>query len=279
MQISFWDHKIEEFRKYLHNDEKSPLTSEKYVRDILKFKNYIGSAEISKASVLAYKKMLSENYAVVSANSMLAALNHFFRFCGRQELCVKQLRIQKKAFCSADKKLSKAEYRRLVRVSENKRDERLSLLIQTICATGIRVSELVHITVEAVEKGQAIVSCKGKIRTVLIVSSLRKKLLRYTRSKRIVSGPIFITRSGKPLNRCNIWREMKALCTGGDVSPSKVFPHNLRHLFARTFYGMEKDIAKLADILGHTNINTTRIYIVTSGEEHKRKMENMHLIV
>jgi integrase/recombinase XerD len=168
---------------------------------------------------------------------------------------------------------------RLVNTAKQKGNERLNLIIQTICGTGIRVSELQFITVEAVQKGEATVSCKNKTRTVFIVRDLQKKLLRYIKKKGINTGSVFVTRHGKPISRCNIWREMKSLCKQAGVSPDKVFPHNLRHLFARTFYGIEKDIAKLADILGHTSINTTRIYIITTGAEHRRKMENMRLII
>ncbi len=279
MKRMFSNQKAEKFKQYLCEDEKSTVTVEKYMRDIHTFAHYAGDGEITKAVVLSYKEQLGEKYAVASANSMLAALNCFFRFCGWHDLCVKQFKVQKKAFCSAEKELTKEEYRRLVNAAEQKHNERLSLLIQTICATGIRVSELSFITAEAVQKGQATVSCKGKTRTIFIVAALQKKLLRYAKEQRITSGAIFITRSGKPMNRCNIWREMKALYAEAGVAPSKVFPHNLRHLFARTFYSMEKDIAKLADILGHTNINTTRIYIVTTGAEHRRKMEHMRLVV
>lgn len=270
---------MQAFRQYLCEDEKSRMTIEKYMRDIRTFAKYAGEREICKNTVLAYKEMLGGQYAVASANSMLAALNHYFRFCGWLDLCVKRFKVQRKAFCPAEKELTKEEYKRLVRTAEQKNNERLSLVIQTICGTGIRVSELSYVTVEAVQRGQAVVSCKGKTRTVFIVSALQKKLMRYARERHIHSGVIFITKSGKPMNRCNIWKEMKSLCAQAGVSPAKVFPHNLRHLFARTFYGIEKDIAKLADILGHASINTTRIYIVTTGAEHKRKMEHMRLIM
>ncbi len=270
---------LQEFCAYLKSEERGDATIEKYLRDMRHFAAFAGTGEIDRQTVLAYKQHLEKDYAVASANSMLAALNCFFRFCGWHELCVKQFKVQKKAFCPAEKELTKEEYRRLVRAAEQKHNERLSLLIQTICATGIRVSELAHITAEAVEKGQATVSCKGKTRTIFIVAALQKKLLRYAREQRITAGALFVTRAGKPMDRCNIWRAMKALCAEAGVAPSKVFPHNLRHLFARTFYSMEKDIAKLADILGHTNINTTRIYIVTTGAEHRRKMEHMRLVI
>ena len=176
-------------------------------------------------------------------------------------------------------KLTKAEYTRLCRTAERKHNERLNLILQTICGTGIRVSELQYITVEAVEHGEAVVNCKAKTRSVFIVKELRQKLLRYAAEQNIKSGMIFATRTGKPISRTNIWREMKALCVEANVNPEKVFPHNLRHLFARVFYGIEKDIAKLADILGHSSINTTRIYIISTGTEHRQRMENMRLII
>ena len=229
--------------------------------------------------MLEYKNLLKERYAVTSANSILAAINAFLSFMGWCDLCVKQFRIQKNAYSPAEKELTKSDYNALVCAAAEKRNERLSLIIQTICATGIRVSELNFITVEALEKGEAVVNCKGKTRRIFFVSALRKKLLSYVDREKIKSGPVFVTRTGRPISRTNVWREMKALCKCAGVLPSKVFPHNLRHLFARTFYGIEKDIAKLADILGHSNINTTRIYIVTTCEEHRRKMENMRLII
>lgn len=175
--------------------------------------------------------------------------------------------------------MTQEEYRALVKAVKNKKNMRLSLLIQTICGTGIRVSEVSFITVEAVKNGEATVSCKGKTGTVFIVSALRKKLLRYAKERGIHTGMIFITKNGKAMNRSNIWREMKALCKQAGVPTDKGFPHNLRHLFARTFYGLEKDIAKLADILGHSSINTTRIYIISTGTEHRRRMERMRLII
>ncbi len=270
---------IKSFEKYLLENEKAPATIDKYMRDIRCFAEYAAEHALDKTLVLDYKGMLEQNYAIRSANSMLAALNSFFRFLGWYDLCVKQFKVQKEAYCSEEKELTKAEYTALVRTAEQKKNERLSLVVQTICGTGIRVSELQSITVEAVRKGEAIVFCKGKTRKIFIVSALRKKLLRYATEQNINSGIIFVTKSGKPLDRSNIWREMKSLCEQAGVLPQKVFPHNLRHLFARTFYGIEKDIAKLADILGHSNINTTRIYIITTGAEHQRRMENMRLII
>lgn len=267
------------YERQLINDEKSQNTVKKYMRDIHYFADFIQDRPIDKSLALAYKAQLKTKYATASANSMIAALNSFLRFAGCHDCCVKQFKVQKKTYCSEETELSKSEYLSLVKAAEDKKNERLSLLIQTICSTGIRVSEVSFITVEAIKRGEAIVTCKGKTRKVFIVSALRKKLLNYVRKYGIKSGMVFVTKKRKPLNRSNIWREMKELCKKAGVSPNKVFPHNLRHLFARTFYGIEKDIAKLADILGHSNINTTRIYIVSTGAEHKRRMENMRLII
>ncbi|MBR5322509.1 MAG: tyrosine-type recombinase/integrase [Clostridia bacterium] len=270
---------INSFEKHLLENEKAGATIQKYMRDIRCFMDYAKEQSLDKTLLLNYKAMLEQNYAVRSANSMLAALNAFFRFQGWHDLCVKQFKVQKEAYCSEERELTKAEYTALVRTAELKKNERLSLVVQTICGTGIRVSELQSITVEAVRRGEAVVSCKGKTRKIFIVKALQKKLLRYAIEQGITTGTLFVTKSGKPLDRSNIWRQMKDLCKQAGVAPQKVFPHNLRHLFARTFYGIEKDIAKLADILGHSNINTTRIYIITTGAEHQRRMENMRLII
>ena len=270
---------LKSFETYLVENEKAEATLQKYMHDIRCFVEYAADRILDKALVLSYKSALEQRYAIRSANSMLAALNAFLRFMNWHDLCVKQFKIQKEAYCSEDKELTKAEYTALVKAAEEKKNERLSLVVQTLCGTGIRVSELVCITVEAVRRGEAVVSCKGKTRKIFIVKSLQKKLLRYAAEQGIESGIIFVTKNGKPLNRSNIWKQMKELCERAGVSPQKVFPHNLRHLFARTFYGIDKDIAKLADILGHSNINTTRIYIITTGAEHQRRMENMKLII
>lgn len=271
---------IDCFKKHLQEEEKSENTVEKYLRDVRAFAIYLNGAEVTKETVIAYKnKLLAENYAIRSINSMLASLNSLFSFLGWIDCKVKSIKLQRQIYCPEEKELTKAEYMRLVNTAKQKGDERLNLILQTICGTGIRVSELQYITVEAVKRGEATVSLKGKTRTVFIVKELKKKLLRYTAEQNISSGSIFITRSGKPMSRTNIWREMKGLCEQAGVNPQKVFPHNLRHLFARTFYGIEKDIAKLADILGHSSINTTRIYIISTGNEHRQRMENMRLII
>lgn len=271
---------IERFEKYLQEEEKSKNTIEKYLRDIRAFIAYLDGTEVAKEAIISYKnKLLSENYAVRSINSMLASINSLFSFLGWSDCKVKSIKLQRQIYCPEEKELTKAEYMRLVNTAKQKGNERLNLILQTICGTGIRVSELRFITVESVKCGEATVSLKGKTRSVFIVKDLQKKLLRYAAEQGIKSGCIFITRTGKPMSRTNIWREMKNLCVQANVNPSKVFPHNLRHLFARTFYGIEKDIAKLADILGHSSINTTRIYIITTGTEHRQRMENMRLII
>lgn len=270
---------IDDYRNNLILQEKRVATIEKYIRDIRAFSVYTQDKTITKEIVIAYKSLLQENYAVRSVNSMLASINSLFAFLNWFDLRVKSLKLQQKVFCSEEKELTKAEYKRLCDVAKQKKNQRLNLIIQTICATGIRVSELQYITIEAVKCGEAVVNCKSKTRSVFIIKKLKQKLLRYAAEQGIKSGMIFVTKSGKPINRTNIWREMKSLCKDANVNSQKVFPHNLRHLFARTFYGIEKDIAKLADILGHSSIDTTRIYIISTGTEHRRRMENMHLII
>lgn len=266
------------FKEYLYEEEKSEATIEKYLRDVNTFYAFCDD-EIDKSIVIAYKQKIISEYAIRSVNSMLASINAFFAFLGWNELKVKALKLQQQIYCPEEKELTKAEYVRLCRTAEKNGNERLSLILQTICGTGIRVSELQFITVEAVKLGEATVNCKGKRRVVFIVKELQKKLSRYIKRQGIKTGSIFITRTGKAMSRTNIWREMKNLCAEAEVNPLKVFPHNLRHLFARVFYSIEKDIAKLADILGHSSINTTRIYIVSTGNEHKQKMAKMKLII
>ncbi len=270
---------IEDFRKNLELQEKSTSTIEKYIRDVKAFSVYAENSAITKEKVIAYKKYLRKNYAVRSVNSMLASINSLFNSLEWHDLKVKSLKLQQQVFCSEDRELTKAEYARLCKTAKRKKNKRLNLILQTICGTGIRVSELQYITVEAAKQGEAVVNCKAKTRSVFIVKELKQKLLRYAAEQNIKSGMIFVTRTGKLISRTNIWREMKALCVEANVNPEKVFPHNLRHLFARVFYGIEKDIAKLADILGHSSINTTRIYIISTGTEHRKRMENMHLII
>ena len=270
---------IEMFKEHLILEERSEATIEKYVRDVLAFSTFVGGTEISKETVIAYKNKLKNVYAARSVNSMLASINSLFSFLGWYDLKVKSIKIQQQIFCPEEKELTRGEYERLVKAAKAKKNERLCLILQTICGTGIRVSELQFITVESVRRGEATVSCKGKTRVVFIVRELQKKLLRYAAGQGITEGSIFITRGGRPISRTNIWRDMKGLCKQAGVNPNKVFPHNLRHLFAHVFYSIEKDIAKLADILGHSSINTTRIYIISTGKEHRRYIENMKLII
>lgn len=269
---------IKEFASYLLRDEKSAATQEKYLRDVRLFSVYADGHEITKELVVAWKKeLVVHGYAVRSINSMLASVNSLMDFLGLHNCKVKNIRTQRQTYCAEDKELTKAEYLRLL--SASKKNEQLNLVIQTICGTGIRVSELQYFTVESVRQGEIAIDCKGKTRTILVPGKLKNILLNYAKRHGITAGVIFVTRTGKPLNRSNIWAAMKKLCAVAGVKASKVFPHNLRKLFARTFYGIEKDIAKLADILGHSSINTTRIYIMTTGTEHRRKIERLGLVV
>lgn len=280
MQRKIIEKTLDDFKHYLIAEEKSGATIDKYMRDVTAFSKYAGDSEITKELSIGFKqKLIDEGYAVRSINSMISSINSFFNCFQWYDCRVKNLKYQQEVFCPEEKELSKDEYIRLVRTAGERGNERLSMLMQTICATGIRVSELCYITVENVRKGQAKVMCKGKTRTIMIVKKLQKRLLKYARDRKITSGPIFITNSGKPMSRTNIWKEMKELCKKAKVNSTKVFPHNLRHLFARIFYSMKKDIAQLADVLGHSNINTTRIYIISTGAEHMKQLENMHLII
>ncbi|MDD6232187.1 MAG: tyrosine-type recombinase/integrase [Frisingicoccus sp.] len=272
------DTQIQSFHQYLIREEKSRATVEKYLRDVRAFDMYAGEQIISKEVVMAWKKELQiKEYAVRSINSMLASLNSLLDYLGWSDCKVKSIKQQRQIYCAEEKELSRAEYMRLLKAAENK--PQLQLVMKTICGTGIRVSELKFFTVENVKQGEVTVNCKAKSRTVLIPGKLRKLLLDYSRKEKIHSGVIFINRNGEPLNRSCIWAQMKSLCEEAGVNPGKVFPHNLRKLFARTFYGIEKDIAKLADILGHSSIDTTRIYIMTTGTEHRRIIERLGLVV
>ena len=266
-----------DFKAWLIREEKSDLTVEKYVRDAERFLLWLGGAELTKDRVLEYKAGLLGEYAAVSVNSILSSLNSYFEFLGRGDCRVKTIRHQRQAFLAEDRELTRQEYGRLLKAAAGK--PRLCLLMQTICSTGIRVSEHRFITVEAAKAGHAEVWLKGKHRVVFLPGKLCKALLKYAREHGIRRGSIFITATGKPLDRCNIWAEMKKLCDTAKVSRAKVFPHNLRHLFARLYYGLEKDIVRLADILGHSSINTTRIYTMESGQTHRRQIERMELLL
>lgn len=265
-----------DFQNYLIEDEKSDLSIGKYIRDTRHFLVWLGDQEITKWRTLEYKKQLMDQYTVTSVNSMLSSLNCYLAFVGRNDCRVKTIRHQRRVFLPENKELSRNEYEALIRAAG--KNTRLCLLMQTICATGIRVSEHKFITVEAAKTGYAEVRLKGKCRTVFLPRKLCKALLQYARNEKIHSGSIFVTARGKPVDRCNIWAEMKKLCKIAGVDKEKVFPHNLRHLFARIYYSIEKDIVRLADILGHASINTTRIYTMESGREHRLQIEKMPLV-
>ena len=270
--------KIEAFAQYLRDQERSAATIEKYVHDVRALADFLNGRDISKG-LLEWKEALIEAYAPASVNTMLAAVNRFLAFCGLGDLRLRKLKIQKSLFLSEDKELTRAEYVRLVQAAQRQENARLSLVIQTICATGIRVSELRFITAEAVQSGRAEVSNKGKRRAVFLPDKLRRLLKSYLQKQKITAGAVFLSRNGRPLDRSNIWRDMKALCESAGVAPGKVFPHNLRHLFARTFYALEKDLSRLADILGHSSVNTTRIYTAESGAVHARLLGRLNLVV
>ncbi len=269
---------LENYKSYLINEEKSAATIEKYTHDVAAFSVWLSEKEIEKTDVLLYKAELVEQYAPASVNAVLSSLNSFFAYMGWYDLRVKNLKIQRQIFASSDKELTKAEYERLLSAAKERKNERLYLLMQTICATGIRVSEVRFITVEAINRGVAEINCKGKRRQVFLPRQLCQILKQYEKEQKIKSGAVFVTRNGKPLDRSNIWSDMKRLCRAANVSEKKVFPHNLRHLFARTYYSLQKDIVRLADILGHSSVNTTRIYTMESGEIHRRQIQKLGLL-
>lgn len=270
---------IESYLVWLREQERSQATIQKYAHDLKQLSVFLKKDVMTKSALIAWKEKLTGQYAPASVNAMLASVNGYLRYMGWSDLTVKPLKIQRSLFLEEEKELTRQEYVRLVNAAKQQENERLSLVIQTICATGIRVSELKFITVEAVQKGRAEISNKGKIRVVFLPDQLRKLLKNYLRKQKKTAGAVFTTRTGKPLDRSNIWRDMKRLCASARVSEKKVFPHNLRHLFARTFYTLEKDLSRLADILGHTNLSTTRIYTAESGAVHARQMERLKLII
>lgn len=269
---------IKEYKTHLINEEKCKATIEKYIRDITVFYEWLSGRELTKELALEYKVQLMENYAPTSVNSILASLNSFFDHNGWNEIKLKNLKIQRRIFCQTEKELTKTEYEKLLQAAKNKKNERIYLVMQTICATGIRVSELSYITAEAVKCGQAQVKLKGKIRMIILNKDLCRVLKKYIQEQGITQGCVFVTRNGKPLDRHGIWKAMKDLCESAGVSKEKVFPHALRHLFAKTYYSLQKDIVRLADILGHSSINTTRLYTIENGDEHRRQMERLGLV-
>ena len=273
------ERQIRGFTRFLTGEERSPATVKMYVRTTEELMLWLAGRETTKELAVAWKEQLLEReYAPATVNVKLAAVNAFFKFCGWQDCCVKALRLQRRVFRDPGRELTKAEYARLVEAARDSGKTRLALLMETICGTGIRVSEVRYITVEAALAGRAEIALKGKVRTIMLPGKLCRKLLKYAKKNKIASGEVFLTRSGKSLSRRQIWTEMKAVCALAGVEPSKVFPHNLRHLFATTFYRACHDIVKLADVLGHSSINTTRIYLVTTGVEHARTLERLGLV-
>lgn len=270
---------IEKYLNHLMEEEKSVATLKKYRHDLNELHNYLQGMLLTKSILIEWKKYLIEKYAPSTVNSMLIAVNGYLRFFSWHDLSMKLLKIQKPLFSDENKELTREEYARLVMTASKRNNARLSLILQTICATGIRVSELKFITIEAVQTGRTEISNKGKRRVIFLPQQLRKLLRKYAQKHGKISGPVFTTRTGKPLDRSNIWRDMKALCTEAKVAPEKVFPHNLRHLFARTFYSLEHDLSRLADILGHSSIVTTRIYTAESGTVHARQMGRLGLVI
>ena len=290
------DQSIQLYRAWLKDRERSPGTIEKYTRDLARFFRETGGAAPpqpsvpadgpaplpapSKEAVAAWRDSLAaRGYSAASVNAMLAAVNGYQDFCGNPAGKAKPLKRQRRIFSDAGRELSRAEYFRLLAAARQAGRKRTLLILQTLCSTGIRVSELPFVTGEAVKKGRAAIRCKGKCREILLPAQLCKRLERWCSRLRIHAGPVFLTRTGKPLDRVAVWKAMKALCKLAGVAREKVFPHNLRHLFARTFYGIEKNLSKLADLLGHSSIETTRIYIMESGAEHQRLLEQMHLLL
>ena len=267
------------FAAHLRRAERSSGTVENYLRHVRAFAAWLGGRPVTGAAAADWKaSLVSQGYRPSTVNTMLVGLNGFFQFMGWEGCKVRALRLQRRLFREDSRELTRAEYDRLTAAAHALGRERLALLMEAICATGIRVSEVRYLTVEAAERGRAEIALKGKIRTILIPGKLRKKLLKYARKNKTASGEIFLTRNGKGMSRKQIWAEMKAICQAAGVAPSKVFPHNLRHLFARTFYKVCRDVAKLADVLGHSSIETTRIYLISTGAEHARELEKLGLI-
>ena len=266
------------FARQLGEEERSPATLEKYLLEVRQFSAFLGGREVTRELAAAWREELSARQSPATVNGKLTALDRLLAFLGWEDCRVKHLRVQRQLFRDSARELSREEYARLVETARRLGRGRLSLLMETICATGIRVSEVRYITAEAVREGRTEIALKGKIRTILLPGKLCRKLEKYARQKKITSGELFLTRSGRPMSRKQIWAEMKGVCRAAGVAPSKVFPHNLRHLFARCFYRVSRDVAKLADVLGHSSIETTRIYLISTGAEHARTLDQLRLI-
>ena len=272
-------HHLERYQKHLLQEERAPATIKKYLRDTCAFAAFLGDGPASRDAVVRWKgRLLADGLCAATVNAKLSALNGLFRFLGWAECRAKLLKLQQRTFRDAARELTREEYQRLLSAARDRGQTRLALLLETICATGIRVSEVRFVTVEAARRGRAEVALKGKIRTILLPGKLCRKLLKYAGKQKNASGEIFLTKDGNSISRKQIWREMKSLCAAAGVEPTKVFPHNLRHLFATAFYRATRDIARLADVLGHSSINTTRIYLMTTGTEHARQLERLGLV-
>ena len=270
---------ISQYGVYLRQQERSAATIEKYTRALERFYAWLPEEKtVDKLLLVAYKEVLEKNYAPAGANVEIAAINGFCRHMQWLDCTIRPLRIQRQVFAAPERELSKKEYLTLVNAAEQKKDHRLALLLQLIASTGIRVSEIKYVTVEALEQGRVNIHLKGKVRTILLPGKLCRKLRKYQIAQQIKEGTLFRTRSGKALDRREIWAQMKRLCAYAGVPESRVFPHNLRHLFARTFYQTQRDIAKLADVLGHSSIETTRIYLISSGQEHRAVLDRLQLV-
>ena len=277
MQLT--EREFDQFEDYLRHDEREESTIEAYLRSLTRFSEWAAGRAVTKELAMEWKAALAEaGYRPISVNAMLAAVNKFFTFMGREDCKVKYLKLQRQMFRKSEKDLSKEEYQRLVQAAHEKGDLRMELILETICATGIRVGELKYITVEAVRAGMAEIALKGKIRTILLPHRLCRKLQKYAKKQKIASGKIFLTQDGLPVSRQYVWTRMKALCEPAGVERTKVFPHNLRSLFARSFYGSCHDVVRLADVLGHSSIETTRIYLMSTGKEYLRQLDKLGLV-
>lgn len=270
---------LRSFKNHLQDEERSKATIDKYLFEVTQFSVYLDGKEVTKTNVSHLKEhLIASGYAPSTVNGKLTAIDRFLDFIGRSECKVKHLKLQRRLFRDDTRELTKREYERLIETAKELGKQRLSLLMEAICSTGIRVSEVQYLTVEAAQRGKAEIRMKGKLRTILIPKKLCRKLLKYAKKHKTASGKIFLTRGGKSISRKQIWVEMKALCKRAGVAPSKVFPHNLRHLFARTFYHVCRDIAKLADVLGHSSVETTRIYLISTGAEHAKTLDLLQLM-
>lgn len=279
MQRSITRKSINDYKQYLLMAERAHSTITKYINEMERLSNYLGHNALSKCALLEYRETLAESFSSRTVNTKLAAINGYLAFIGADEYKLQLLKVQRRAFIEESRELSMAEYKRLVNAADASGNDRLSLVMQTICATGIRISELSYITVDAVKERSMEIRLKGKSRTVIIPSKLCKKLVEYARRQRIYTGAVFRTKSGKPLDRANVCHDMKRLCNAAHVERSKVFPHSLRHLFARAFYSIEKNLSHLADVLGHSSIETTRIYVAASSRQYERILDKMKLII